>query len=374
MVRRGRRRLQGRPVALLTLALTVALCAGGILCARGSSWLYALEGVFRQETEYTYRLSLTPEGESFDVTLPLLLDVEQPWYRVAIESQEVVSDIPWRTRWEEDDPWGWPSRWATLTWGATSDEVCVERIVRAVSEAEYGVIRLRDAYPVDPASVPIEGYDGLGPTSQIQSGDPAIVAIAESLAAGCRTELEVVVRLLGYVRRTVRYACGRELCDPVHRTDALATYERGIGNCVSYANLALALLRAVGIPSVDAFGFVADRAESSAGHAWISVHFPSRGWVEFESADWIPGYGEAPVTFLMPQHVTIGVNGQRGVSQVTFTEKHLSTFEILERPERTTELHGESHPGEAISWVLTLEADDWEQHHFDLALDGVPDG
>lgn len=154
----------------LLVLQAVTLPSVGVTAAEEDSWLYVLEGTLRQETDYTYVLCLTAEERSFEATIPLLGSVDQPWYRVSIAEQLVMSDIEWTSEREEADPWGWPNRWTILGWRTEAPEIRVERRVHAVSRADYGAILTRDPYPVDRTKLPFEAHDGLYPTLQIQSG------------------------------------------------------------------------------------------------------------------------------------------------------------------------------------------------------------
>jgi hypothetical protein len=211
-------------------------------------------------------------------------------------------------------------------------------------------------------------------TDQYQSDNATIAAFAAGVTDPSATQLDAVVRILSWIRLNLRYACSAELCDPVYRTDALFTMEKGMGNCVSYANLSIAMLRAAGIPAVEVNGFVADRAESNASHAWIAVYFPSRGWIEFESADWMPGYREAPQSFLMPQHITIWRDAEEtGISYAGFSERHEATFEITERPEEKTHVTAHAEAGQPISWILTVKNPVYEDSSVTLAVQSAPE-
>jgi transglutaminase-like putative cysteine protease len=185
-------------------------------------------------------------------------------------------------------------------------------------------------------------------------------------------EIEAVVRILSRVRESVRYACGKDLCEPVYRVDALATLDKGIGNCVCYANLALALLRAAGIPAKYVTGIVADRTESHAAHAWISAYFPSWGWVEFESADWMPASGLVPRTFNMPQHITIYTGGGFGITKAPFSELHEIDYEVLSHPEIRTGIEGSVGAGSSVSWFITVSSP--VSRTIDLEVRGLPPG
>jgi transglutaminase-like putative cysteine protease len=353
---------------LLLAVMFVAPSAGS---ASASSWLYVLEGTFRQEIDYVYRVLLEPDW-SVSATVPQLRDTEQPWYAVDVLDQTIGSSLAPSSEWTETDSWG--TRWTTFFWNQLSEQTPFERTSRLVSEATYGAMHTRDPYPLDPKVVSSLPREALKATQNIQKDDPAIVALAREAVAGCATELEAVVRLLSAVCERTVYACSADLCEPVYRIDAVYTLGLGKGNCVSYAYLALALLRAAGIPAVEANGFVVDREESHAGHAWISVYFPSCGWVEFESADWMPAYGEVPRTFLMPQHVTAYVGEGKGISTARFSEVHETAFTILERPEAKASVASTCRAGETVAWACSLDVPGWDPVTVDLSLSGVPAG
>ena len=335
--------------------------------------LAVLEGTFRQTTEYVYRLTLEPEGKTLTANIGLLDPVDQPWYCVAIHEQSLTASPDWNSRFDRTDTGG--NRAVELHWENVSGEVIVERRVRATSEAIYGPILLPDPFPIPTDSLPLFCRDALVATEQYQSEAPTLKAYAEGLTAPSPTQLDALIRVLSWIRREVEYACSKELCDPVYRTDALFTIAKKKGNCVSYANLAIALLRAAGIPAVEVSGFVADRAESRACHAWIAVFFPSAGWVEFESADWMPAHGDVPITFLMPQHLTIRRGDvTEGVSHAQFSERHEAAFEIVEQPESKTSVTGSTIASQAIAWVMTVDSPTYEDAKLLLSAEGTPTG
>ncbi|UCF09513.1 MAG: transglutaminase family protein [Candidatus Bipolaricaulota bacterium] len=337
-----------------------------------SSELYLLEGSFRQRTEYLYELTLAPDGGWLEADVYMVPQIEQPWYRVHVERQELSASFPWLSTSYDENRHG--RGWTSLRWQDPPDEVVVTRSVDAISEAIYGPITVSDPFPVERSALPSLAVRGLESTDQIQADDPTVRAIADAAVSGCRTQLEAVVRVLAYVRAELRYACGKELCEPVYRVDGLYTLQRGIGNCVCYANAALALLRAAGIPSIDASGFVADREESYAAHAWIAVFFPSQGWIEFESSDWMPAYHEAPVTFLMPQHISIHAGEMPGITRAEFSEAHRASFEVLQRPEVRTTSEATVSAGTSVAWVGTLVNGSHEACTMTLTLEGAPAG
>ena len=353
-------------VGLLLLALLASH-------AFADSHLVVLEGSLVQTTDYVYRLTLEPEGRTLDANVALLDPVDQPWYKVDILDQSFTASAPWSSDWETADSNG--NRTAKFMWSNAPSEVTLERHVRATSEALYGPIVLADPFPVEKSSLPWSVRSDLQQTDQAQCNDSTIASFANGITAQSPTQLDAVIRILSWIRSEVRYACSAELCDPVYRVDAVFTMQKKMGNCVSYANLAIAMLRAAGIPAVDANGFVADRTESNASHAWIAAYFPSYGWIEFESADWMPAYREAPLTFLMPQHLTMWLGASDlGVSRARFSEKHEASFEILERPEEKTHVEAYAKADQPIAWVLTVKNPVYEDSWIDLAIERAPAG
>ncbi|MCL4415505.1 MAG: transglutaminase-like domain-containing protein [Actinobacteria bacterium] len=54
------------------------------------------------------------------------------------------------------------------------------------------------------------------------------------------------------------------------------------GDCTSYSDLFIALLRAYGIPARIIEGYTIDATELSIGHNWVEVYFDDIGWVPFD--------------------------------------------------------------------------------------------
>ena len=334
----------------------LAVLFGAVLAcgATEGPFLYALEGVLSQVTDYTYTLTMEPGPGRLEATVPRIGEVDQPWYKVRNQSQDFAASEPWDSLAESTDRLG--NSFVTVRWVRPGSEVRFYRRVRVRTDAVYGPIVSGDPYPIPRGSLPLAVYEWLGGSAQVQVHDREIRVVASSIVAGARAEIEAVARILGYIRENVRYACGKELCEPVYRVDALATLERGIGNCVCYANLALAFLRAAGIPAKYVTGFVADREESRAAHAWISVYVPTWGWVEFESSDWMPASGLVPRTFSMPEHITISLGDPVGITPASFSELHEASFEVIERPARVDRLRAEVPPGRSVSWFVAVSS------------------
>ncbi len=358
-----------RAVCVVFLVICVALSGFPSWAAN----LYVLEGLFRQETDYTYTVTATPEAfSSVTLTIPLPGSTESLAHSVEIVSCEVTGEPAADGRWEETDELG--NRWLSAQWYMAEGDVILTRRVRCVEETLYGATVTADPYPLPRSCLPSDVTRWLNASSVAQSADPQIRALVQTLTDGTAMEIEAVGRILAWVRSNLRYACSAELCFPVPQVDALFTLEHSMGNCVNFANLTIALLRAAGIPALSVNGFVADRGESHASHAWIAAFFPDLGWVEFESANWIPAYREVPVTFLLPQHISLYRGDGRGISSVSFRENHAAEFTVTDRPSEVSDVHAEVGAAEAASWVVTLSSPFSEAVLFTLDLEGIPDG
>jgi len=119
---------------------------------------------------------------------------------------------------------------------------------------------------------------------------PRIRELAETLAEGTKTPIEVVRKVETYLAGNLRYSLdlGQDTgLDPLE--DFL--FVRKTGNCEFFATSLVVLLRAVGIPArvVNGFQrgewnevgqFLAVRQRDA--HSWAEVYFPGAGWLTFD--------------------------------------------------------------------------------------------
>lgn len=133
-------------------------------------------------------------------------------------------------------------------------------------------------FPVDRGALPPEALEWLIPRPQwIQSDDPTIVSTAQAITASARLQAEAVDAIIAWVR-------GHLVYDYLGPRDALAVYESGSAYCVGFANLAMALLRAVNIPARAQYGTVGawdgwGSPVEGGRHTWVEVYYPDVGWV-----------------------------------------------------------------------------------------------
>ncbi len=349
----------------------------------GGPVLFALEGAFIQETVYTYTITATPEAAPSDVTVTMSVPISRAWqYR---RSQD-ISDLnqvwnPDADRIAEQTD-GMGNAWSTATWFEASGDVeCITQVhCREETMFEPTLTWFND-YPMDGSWFPdnIRPWLEEDPRELIQSDAPEIRRLAQDLSSDAVLQIEVVGRILAWVQENVRMA----QCDePVPQIDALWTLHNRMGICGNFANLAVALLRAAGIPAVSVTGLVADVENPSVLHAWIAVYFTDLGWFEFESSSWMPAYGDLPVTILTPRHITLSTGEERGVSSAPFDEQHACSIDVLQAPRELQFVSTEIEAGDAVTWVITLrspsyyEIYEWEHGYRDLpvslSLDGVP--
>jgi transglutaminase-like putative cysteine protease len=342
----------------------------------GVAELFLLQGTFAQETVYTYTVEFDRGSEStIDYSMAGVRTFSQTGHSQAVATHDIVGEPALSSTSQGTDPLG--NEYYLLHWDSTAEHLTARRIVQLTTTTAYGPILTTAAYPLPPGTIGGDLADFLEPTSQMQSDDPSIRAKADELVAGATTELEAVVRIVNWVRHNTEFACPR--CEGITYADAVMTLQELRGNCVNFANLAGALIRAAGIPCRRVFGFVADRDQSYAGHAWIAVYYPDLGWVEYETSNWMPAYGDAPTTFLLPQHITIlhyggGSPFSSSVSGMV-DELHESSYVVTERPAEVSSVTVHGAPGQTVGYVITLRQD-WisEIGEYAISLGDVPAG
>nr|WP_320025566.1 transglutaminase-like domain-containing protein [uncultured Acetobacterium sp.] len=112
------------------------------------------------------------------------------------------------------------------------------------------------------------------------------VAKASELAAGSKTDLEVVTNVYNYVIKNIKY-------DNTKATSVKSGYLPVVdeilasrtGICFDYAAVMATMLRSQDIPTRLEVGYA-----GTAYHAWVSVHLDDLGWVngiiEFDGTQW----------------------------------------------------------------------------------------
>lgn len=185
---------------------------------------------------------------------------------------------------DEVDDYG--NRFRRVTWDDLSGEARVA--ITFTANLRAGLSPRRSSAPFPGGATPDDLRVYLGETRLVQSTSPRITELAARLTAGQTTRYGAVNAILNHVADAIVY----QFSPP--RYDALYGLETGKGNCQNYAHLALALLRASGIPSrlvagvtlknkwkvpLDGRGSSLMQGIGEGRHAWIEVHFPDLGWL-----------------------------------------------------------------------------------------------
>ncbi|MEW2356158.1 transglutaminase-like domain-containing protein [Spirillospora sp. NPDC029432] len=116
-----------------------------------------------------------------------------------------------------------------------------------------------------------------------------VLNLSQQLAAGARTQYEVVERVERYLTEGGRFRYTTDVPEMVGFPilDFLL-YDRA-GYCQHFAGAAALLLRLAGVPTRVAAGFATGKSEDGLykvrdtdAHAWIEVYFEGQGWVPFD--------------------------------------------------------------------------------------------
>jgi transglutaminase/protease-like cytokinesis protein 3 len=117
------------------------------------------------------------------------------------------------------------------------------------------------------------------PSNEVQSEDPAILEIAQTISANANTELEKVKMIHDFVANLIAYddegyITKSYLTTP---TDALFVLKRKITVCAGYSTLFAAISRASGIRTAIVHGKIDREDGTREEHAWNSV-FINNEW------------------------------------------------------------------------------------------------
>lgn len=147
---------------------------------------------------------------------------------------------------------------------------------------------------------------------QLPAISPRVQALADELAAGAKTPLEIARRVEAHLAQHLRYSLDLGLETDRDPLDDFL-FERKTGNCEYFAAAMAVLLRAAGVPARVVNGF--QRGEwNDAGryfavrqrdaHSWVEVFFPAVGWVTFDPSPRVAFDSQAfHVSGWLAQHV-----------------------------------------------------------------------
>ncbi len=121
-------------------------------------------------------------------------------------------------------------------------------------------------------------YTYLFPEETIESDNPKIIALAESLCKDKTTVWDKTQAIYDYVRTHVTYSVDSE------EFGALYALENRKGNCSEFASLMTALCRAGHIPArrTESFIYSYNAKTDDIWHSTVEVYMPSVGWVRMD--------------------------------------------------------------------------------------------
>jgi transglutaminase-like putative cysteine protease len=187
---------------------------------------------------------------------------------------------------DETDRFG--NRFRKVAWRNLTGDVRVAVTFTGRVKAALSAMESKAPFPVK--GIPKGEEVFLRSTAEVQSDSREIAELAAGLTAHAATEYEAITAVLNHVSDTVRYAYNPP------QYDALYTLRSGSGNCQNFAHIAMALLRAAGIPARIVGGislkepwkipighnsFLA-QSMGQGGHAWIEIYFPDLGWLSYD--------------------------------------------------------------------------------------------
>jgi hypothetical protein len=189
-------------------------------------------------------------------------------------------------------------------------------------------LRSRVPYPVAAGTLPQSVAQYLVPEKERQSGDPSLVRLVSEVTRESRFMHEAANALLSWIADNLTFDAS--ITAP---SDALSALRSKKAYCVGYSNLAVAMLRAAGIPARVAHGYLPPgyewgfskdywgvKVNDGGYHAYIEIFYPDTGWA-FSDA-------EHSHNFVDPYHIILRIDGMEmpGAARGGYLEVDKATF------------------------------------------------
>jgi hypothetical protein len=167
----------------------------------------------------------------------------------------------------------------------------------------------RVPFPVPPGLISASVAPYLAAERDRQSSDPSLTRLAREITKGSRFAHEAANAILSWTADNLTF--DSSITVP---SDALSALKFRKAYCVGYSNLAVALLRAAGIPARVAHGYLPPgyewgfskeywgvKVNDGGFHAYLEIYYPDTGWV-FSDA-------EHSHNFVDPFHIILRLDG-----------------------------------------------------------------
>jgi hypothetical protein len=199
-------------------------------------------------------------------------------------------------------------------------------------------MKTRVSYPVASGVLPASVAKYLMPEKDRQSNDPSIVRLAREITRDHRYMHEAANAILSWIADTLMFDTSITVS-----SDALSALRTRKAYCVGYSNLAVALLRAAGIPARVAHGYLPPgyewgfskdywgvKVNDGGFHAYLEIFYPDTGWV-FSDA-------EHSHHFVDPFHIILRLDGMDmpGASKGGYLDVDKATFYTIFKEANTT--------------------------------------
>ena len=198
----------------------------------------------------------------------------------------------------------------------------------------------RVPFPIAASSIAGANRQYLLPEKDRQSSDPSIVRLSRELTQGSRFAHEAANNILTWIADNLAFDTTIKV-----PSDAVSAYRYRKAYCVGYSNLAVAMLRAAGIPARVAHGYLPPGYEwgfskeywgvkinDGGFHAYLEIFYPDTGWV-FTDA-------EHSHHFVDPFHIILRLDGLRmpGEYRGGYLDVDKATFYTIFREEDKTQM------------------------------------
>ena len=201
-------------------------------------------------------------------------------------------------------------------------------------------LKSRAAFPLASGSLPADYRQYLLPEKDRQADDPGLVEKARELTRGSVYVHEAANAVLTWIADNLSFDTTITV-----RSDAVSAFRSRKAYCVGYSNLAVALLRAAGIPARVAHGYLPPgyewgfskeywgvKVNDGGFHAYLEIYYPDTGWV-FADA-------EHSHHFVDPFHIILRLDGMTmpGSYSGGYLDVDKATFYTIYREEDRTAL------------------------------------
>ena len=266
----------------LTLILTVFVMCATPAWARTLVVEGKLDGTVTVKKNVTFSAEQALSMFTYQFSVPSIYDNAGNIQRLD-DFRVTATPQPTESK-ETTDQYGNRSR--KLIWNKLQGEAQISISYTTGITATISPRSSRAPFPLKTVPESEQGF--LKRSKLVQSDAPQVIELAGELTSGSVTEHQAVSAILTHVADAIKYQYNPK------QFDALFGLTTGTGNCQNFSHLAVALLRASGIPArvsigqtlKDKWKIPMDNKGSSLVqgmgeglHAWIEVWYPDMGWL-----------------------------------------------------------------------------------------------